>query len=206
MRIPVRFSYLLLTLLVPLFSACTGTSDIIVEDNSTLIGSAGFEKKLTDRGSLEGRYLVTGGSDLENSPFIQVDGQRFDGSGGKNSFRLQVLSAHYRFNLINGEVFRLTVAPGVKASHVDIKTRLPAAILSSSDSSFGLGLKLGMGISFSEKISFDQELSVANQSSNEQLLSMGVWLNYNLDRNSRLKVGLSGEYLKKKRGAAEFTR
>ena len=143
---------------------------------------------------LEVRYLVTGGSDRESSSFIQVDGQRYDGTGGKNTFRLQTLSSHYRFNLVNGDVFRLSVAPGVQATHVAIKTQLPATTLSSSESSFGLGVKLGTGISLSDTISLEQEFAMASHQG-ERFLSLGMWLNYDVDNKSRLRLGFSGEYL-----------
>lgn len=174
---------------------CTGTSDIVAHDNSTLTGSAGYEKQLSDRSSLEARYLVTRGSDSENSSVIQVDGQRFVGFGGKNSFGLQVLSGYYRYNIINGEKFRLTIAPGAQISHIEIDTDLPEISLSSDHTAFGVGLKMGMGYSISEKLSFEPEIAIAGKGGEDQFWSSGAWINYDFDKNKRLRIGYSTEHM-----------
>jgi hypothetical protein len=145
---------------IALLFGCTGTSDIIAEDSSTLVGSAGFERKLSDRGALEGRYLVTGGTSQDGGSIIQIDGERFDATGARNSFQLHVLSMHYRFHLINSDRFRLTIAPGAEASHVELATKLPTRQINSSETSVGLGMKLGMAFSFSDSLSLEHEFSV----------------------------------------------
>jgi hypothetical protein len=180
---------------IALLLGCTGTSDIIAEDSSTLVGSAGFERKLSDRGALEGRYLVTGGTSQDGGSIIQIDGERFDATGARNSFQLHVLSMHYRFHLINSDRFRLTIAPGAEASHVELATKLPTRQINSSETSVGLGMKLGMAFSFSDSLSLEHEFSVTNQSSNERLVSTGLWFNYDWNKTSRLKAGYYGEYL-----------
>ncbi len=193
MRIGSIFNQGLCVAVVLVLSACTGTSDIVAEDSSTLIGSAGYEKKLSDRGAVEARYLVTRGSASENSTVIQVDGERFSGLGGKNVFGLQTLSAHYRYNIVNGEKFKLTIAPGVQVSHLRIDTDLPEVSLSPRRTDFGVGLKLGMGYSISEKLSFEPEIAMAGQSREDRFTSIGAWLNYDFDKNKRLRIGYSTE-------------
>lgn len=180
---------------ITLLFGCTGTSDIIAEDSSTLVGSVGFERKLSDRGALEGRYLVTGGTNQDSGSIIQIDGERFDATGARNSFQLHVLSMHYRFNLINSDRFRLTISPGAEASHVELATKLPTRQINSSETAVGLGMKLGIGVSFSERLSLEYELSVTNQSSNDGLFSTGLWFNYDWNNKSRLKAGYYAEYL-----------
>jgi len=167
-----------------------GTQNISVHESAALLGSLEVERELSKRRSITGRYLVTGGSELQDEGIIQIDGERFDANGAKSEFRLNVLSLHYDFDLYNGRYVRFTGGAGIETDHLWVGTRLSNTKRSQSELTLCAGLKTVLEIKFGSRFSVEQYLTASTLGSNEPLITLGMSYNYKPDTKRMFRLGL----------------
>jgi len=180
-------------LLTPLSGCIGGTSDIFGRDTSTLVGNASYEKLLSKRTSLEVNYIATAGGNSQTvgPTGVQFEGERITEGTLKNRYLLQAVTANYTYRLINGERFKLTVAPGLKLSHARMDSKAGTFNAKLNRFNPGYGFKLVTSFRFTDKVPLFSEAAMYGREKGNGYASAGVWFGYKPNKNTRIQFGFS---------------
>jgi len=159
-------------------SGCVGDT-IVSKDHKTVLVALGATKKFSARTGAEINYTLTSGGNkqLSNRSLV-IDGTRFEDTVTlKNRFYIQSITADYRFNAINADRFKFTLAPGVSLTQFSLDTSTDT-FQSNENNAFG---GYGMRLETSLKMSRDTQLKLYGAA-------------YGYDNKYLTEVGLSGEF------------
>lgn len=189
--------WLIIATMCSCLSGCGGgTVDIMGEDTSTFVGSVNIEKKLSDRSTIDVSYLATAGS---NSQFIgtgiQFDGNRISEGVIDNEFTLQTLTAHYDYTYLLSKRLRLTAAPALQLSYIELEGRIAGLNPTFNEFRPAYGLKLGSSLHFSDRTSAVAEAAVYDQAGGDVYITSGIWVKHLFNDNFALKLGYSTHHI-----------
>ena len=177
--------YWSLVVIVSLFSlmGCLGNT-IESTDKGTAFLSVSKKKALTPRGSVGFGYVGTRGTDSRS--LSRIDDVSFDELVAiETTHVIHSIFANYSFNVVNGEVFKLGIAPVINLSHYDIDIDGENINDSRDETFFTYGLKFEPSIRLNERLSLVGHYSV-HGSSDEAVYDAGLSILF--DRNAKPNV------------------
>ena len=185
--------------LAVILTACTGGSgaiDISGENRRTLIGSIGVARTLSEKSTVELRYVASAGRNeqtIGEFSDVQLNGIRLDGPVTlRNRYSLQALSATYQYSYFSGERLNLGISPGIVVTQANVSSESESANTSLSDFRRGVGFRLNGSYRFHDKYAFLAEYEVYHLGDGDYwYTTRGLWFTFDWTKNLQGRLGTS---------------